>query len=149
MRTNIAVAFAVLLGMATSAGMAIAGPATDALSKCLADSTTGKDRKDLVRWFFTSLSVHPDIQDLSNVTETARTETDKNTAALIERLITQSCREQTKNAIKTDGQGALPASFKTLGEVSAYELFANPSVNKAISAFSQHLDNAKFESVLK
>lgn len=149
MKSGIVLVFALLFGLTMTAGNVFAGPATDALSKCLADSTTGKDRKDMVRWFFTSLSVHPDIQDLANVSETVRTSTDKNTAAIIERLITQACREQARLAIKTDGPDAMRASFKTLGELAAYELFANSSVSKAVSAFSQHLDTSKVEAALK
>lgn len=149
MRWNATLTLILILGAAMSVVPAAAGPATDALSKCLADSTTGKDRKDMVRWFFTSLSVHPDIQDLSNVSEATRTTTDKNTAAIIERLITQACREQSRTAFKTDGPDAMRASFKTLGELAAYELMANPSVSKAVSAFSQHLDTAKINDALK
>ena len=33
---------------------------TQALASCLADSTTGRDRKDLVRWMFFAIGSHPE-----------------------------------------------------------------------------------------
>lgn len=141
--------FAFVLSTIVSGTGATAGPATDALSKCFADSTTGKDRKDLVRWFFTSLSVHPDIQNLTNISDTTRNEVDKTVAALIERLLSKDCRDQAKNAMAVDGRDALKSSFKTFGELSAYDLMGNPSVNAAVTGFSRYLDAQKLDSALK
>ena len=37
--------------------------ATDeALSRCLADNTSGRDRKDLARWVFFAMAAHPEIK---------------------------------------------------------------------------------------
>lgn len=38
-----------------------AGPYADALSKCLVESTSQRDRTELVRWFFASASLHPAV----------------------------------------------------------------------------------------
>src|SRR5262245_37973252 len=78
------------IAVATFSADALAGPAADALSKCLAESTTGKDRKDMARWIFVGMSSHPDIKDMSNVTEKDRTALDKSLAAMLTRLMTES-----------------------------------------------------------
>lgn len=42
---------------------------SDAANTCLSDSTNGKDRKALARWFFLGMAAHPEIRALSNATD--------------------------------------------------------------------------------
>lgn len=63
----VTIAFAVIITTP-----ALAGPYTDALGSCLADNTTGKDRKELARWIFVAMSAHPEMRDLSNTTHVLR-----------------------------------------------------------------------------
>ena len=76
-----------VIGSIIAVSPAIAGSASDALSTCVADSTTGKERKDLAQWFFVAMTAHPDIRPFSNVTDGNRDELDKKMAALATRLI--------------------------------------------------------------
>ena len=41
-------------------GLALADSAAD-LSTCVADNTSGKQRKDLARWVFFAMAAHPDF----------------------------------------------------------------------------------------
>lgn len=77
----------VLLSLLALVPLAHATPASDAAGTCLADSTTGKDRKQLARWIFLAMAQHPEIGDLAKVTPAALEEANKQTGALFTRLI--------------------------------------------------------------
>ena len=126
---------------------AMASPASDALGNCLKDNTSGKDRKDLARWIFVSMSTHPEIRSMASITEAARTETNKGMADLVTRLLTVNCAAQTR-AAGQEGPNSMLASFKSLGEVAMMELTSNPAVAESISAYVQFVDKKKVEAVL-
>jgi hypothetical protein len=88
-----------------------AGPKTDALSACLADSTTGKDRKDLAIWVFVAISAHPEIQSMSKVTAQNRDNADDNMAKLFTTLLTERCKTQAREAVQQEGAAGMGAAF--------------------------------------
>lgn len=55
--------------LSLTAPQAYAGPYADELSKCLVESTSTRDRPDLVRWMSTSAALHPAVKPISNVTD--------------------------------------------------------------------------------
>lgn len=126
---------------------AIAGPASDALSVCLADNTSGKDRKDLARWIFLAMSVHPEIRSLSSATVATRTDADKTMAALVTRLLTVNCGKQTKEVSALEGNAGLFTAFKSLGEVAMRELMSSPDVTASVGGYAKYLDQKQLESV--
>ncbi len=125
-----------------------AGPKAEALANCLGDSTTGKDRKDLARWIFISMSSHPEIKDLSNVTQAARDGADDNAAKLFTALLTERCKLQAREAMQAEGQAGMVAAFQTLGALAMKELMSNPEVAGAVSGFERRIDHAKVEAAL-
>lgn len=124
-----------------------AAPADD-LGNCLKENTSGKDRKDLGRWVFLSISVHPDMQADSAATAETRTKANKNMAALVTRLLTESCAAQTKAVAGNNAQAAFQSAFRLLGEVAMMELMSNPAVAGSVNEFTQFIDQKKFEAVL-
>lgn len=136
---------AVALLLASSAVQA--GPYTDDLSKCLVRSTTEQQKAVLVEWVFAIAALHPTVKPLSSVSDTKRTELNKSVAALFTTLLTDSCRQETHDAVKYEGTGAIQTSFALLGQVAMTDLFSNPSVAQGLGAFAQYLDKAKFDSV--
>ncbi len=146
MKRIISVLAAVLVSSAITASSAMAGPATDALATCMADNTTGKDRKDLARWIFVGMSAHPEIQRLSKVTETNRDQLDRMMAAMVTRLLTENCRVQTKLAMEKDGSEALKTAFGVMGKLAMQELMANAEVNSSFTRFARYLDENKIKS---
>lgn len=127
---------------------AVASPATDGLSTCLADNTSGKDRKDLARWIFLAMSLHPEIRNLSAATAATRDEADKKMAALVTRLLTVNCEQQTKIVAANEGGAGMFTAFKSLGEVAMRELMGNPDVAASVGAYARYLDQKKIDSVL-
>ena len=124
-----------------------APPSIDSLASCLADSTTGKDRKDMARWVFAGMSTHPDIMSLSNVKPSDRKEMDKTLAALFTRLMTENCPAQAKEVLEKDGPKGFEAAFGIIGRLAMQELMSDPNVNASFSNFVQFLDRSKIESV--
>jgi hypothetical protein len=127
---------------------AAAGPYTDALGACLADNTSGRDRKDLAKWVFVAVSAHPDMQGLSATTEKTREDIYRNVGLLVTRLLTESCAEQTRTATTLEGSEALKSAFGSLGQLAMQELTTNQDVRTSIAGFEKYIDRKKLESAL-
>lgn len=138
-----------ILGSAFFSMPVIASSTTEALNSCVADNTSGRDRKDLAQWIFVAMTAHPDIKPLSSVTEANRDDIDKKLAALATRLMTDSCKVETKAAMRADGGAAIEAAFGALGELAMKELMTNSAVNASVSRYGKYLDKSKFESAFK
>jgi len=136
----------VIVGAAITASSATAGSATDALTACMADNTTGKDRKDLARWVFVGMSAHPEIQSLSKVTEANRDELDRMLATMVTRLMTENCRVQAKLAMENEGSAAFEAAFGAIGRLAMQELMSNPAVTSSFTRYAKYLDKNKINS---
>jgi hypothetical protein len=138
----------ILVGSVMIGSSAKAGPATDALTSCLTDNTTGKDRKDMARWVFVGMSAHPEIQNLSNVTEADREAVDRTIAALFTKLLAEKCPAQAKLAAAEGGSESFRAAFEIIGKLAMQELMSNPKVNTSFSKFTKYVDQNKMNSAL-
>ncbi len=135
------------LGFATLIPGAVAGPAADALGNCLSDNTTGKERKDMARWVFVGMSAHPDIQNLSRVTEANRDELDRTMASILTRLLSENCSAQARSAMEKEGPASFQAAFSAMGRLAMQELMSNPDVNFSFNRYAKYLDKNKINSV--
>lgn len=124
-----------------------ATPATEALGNCMKDHTSGQDRKDLARWIFAAMSVHPGMDGLTGATDAARTETSKQMASLVTRLVTEHCVAQAR-VVARQGPEGMAAAFQSLGQVAMLELMSNPSVESSFGAYTEFVDHRKFEAAL-
>lgn len=123
----------------------------DALSRCLADNTSGKDRRDLAKWIFLSIAAHPEIrQYASGNLASATDESSRSIAALFTRLLTESCVNETKAVVKAGGSTAtsFQFAFEGLGRLAMQELMADKSVNGSMLLFQRYLDQKRFADVL-
>jgi hypothetical protein len=137
---------AIALSAAVMPSISLAGPTTDALASCVADNTTGKDRKDLAKWVFVAMSAHPEIKPLSKASDAVKESLDKNLANLATKLITESCRAEAQQAFSTEGQKSFEFAFHALGQLAMQELTTNPAVSASFSNYVKYLDRAKFEA---
>ena len=143
---------AIFVGVALSlAGLpsdrAVAGVYSDELAKCLVRSTTDADKTYLMRWLFASMAVHPAVRSITSVSDAERTELNKNAAKLFERLITETCKTQTQEAVKYEGPATLQSSFEVLGQVAGRGLMSDPGVSKSMAEFANYLDKQKLDRV--
>ena len=146
---SLAAVAAVFMLSATGMSQVQAGVYTDDLSKCLVRATTDQQKATLVQWIFGIAALHPTVKPLSSVTDSQRTQLNKDVAALFMTLLTDSCRKETQDAVKYEGPAAIQASFGVLGQVAMTSLFSNQDVNTGLGAFAQYLDKAKLDAVLK
>lgn len=126
-----------------------AGVYTDDMTKCLVEATSKEDRLSLVRWMFAAMSQHPAVTSLTNVTEGDVEKANSETGALFMRLLTESCVEVTKKAIRYEGPAAIQMSFAVLGQVASSELFTDPGVLKVMSGLEKYTDQEKLEALGK
>ncbi|HYV17990.1 MAG TPA: hypothetical protein VFC25_03040 [Verrucomicrobiae bacterium] len=147
MKRTRAMVFAALLGLVLAAAgrtPAQAGQYADQLTKCLVDSTTDEDKAGLARWIFASAAQNPNVADLAAVTDEQRTEMSKSVAAIFERVLTQDCRTQFRDAKKNEGENMLSMSFGTLVQVAMGNLIDNPAVSGALGGIDKELNKQKF-----
>ena len=134
----------VLLG---SGSPVMAGLYTDDLSRCLVDSTTPADRTVLVKWIFAAMAQHPAVASLATVKAADLEKSSTDVGALFMRLLTESCVEKTKAAVKYEGPAAIQLAFQVLGQVASSEIFASPEVGKYMADLSKHIDAKKLEAL--
>jgi hypothetical protein len=127
---------------------AAAGQYSNALSACLADNTSGKERKELAKWIFIGMAAHPEIQELSKVTTAVRDDTDKQMGQLVSRLLTESCVTQARAAVNNEGGDSFKTAFSSLGQLAMQELMTNADVEASLSGWQKYFDRQKFESVM-
>lgn len=138
---------AIAILLLVNSPIAKAGAYTDQLSKCLVESTSVKDRAQLVRWMFSAAATHPAVQDLVNTTPEALEESNKNMGELLNRLLTISCQQEAKSALKYEGQATMEASFNVLGQVAGREMFSHPAVSAGMSALEKYIDSKAIQAL--
>jgi hypothetical protein len=125
-----------------------AGVHSDDLSRCLIESSSAQDKIVLVRWMFTSMSLHPAVEPISSVSREDFEQTSREMAQLFQRLLTEDCNAEAAKAIRYEGMAALGAGFSAFGNVAGQELFAHPKVNAGLSTLTKYLDEQKLQSEL-
>ena len=70
-------------------------------------------------------------------------------SALFTKLLTETCVETSKKAIKCEGPVAIQAAFQVLGQVAAGERFAHPDVTRVMSGLEEFLDGKKLEALVQ
>jgi len=141
-RTCVLLCFA-LVGAQRSAW---SGPYGEALNKCFVKSATAADKTVLVQWMFTLYALHPDVEAWSKVTPEQRSARSKDTALLFQRLLTETCRKEAREAIHHEGLATLGPSISLFVDAAARE-----SLTQAMAAgageMAGSLDQKKLEEV--
>ncbi len=133
--------------LCAAASPVLAGPYGDALGKCMVGATTASEKTTLVRWMFAMMALHPDVESSSAVTPGQRTALSKETAHLIEQLLTESCVKEARDAVRYEGPETIQSSFSLLGQVAARELFSHPKVIEGVSEFAKFVDEKKIKEL--
>jgi hypothetical protein len=123
---------------------------TEAFQSCLADNTSGKDRKDMAKWIFLAMGAHPEIRDqLGPNTAAAAEDASRRMAALVVRLLADDCVKETRAVTKgAQVTQSFQIAFARLGELAMQELMADKSVQAAIGEFEKHLDKKRLDEAL-
>ncbi|WP_242108647.1 hypothetical protein [Luteimonas aquatica] len=136
-----------LIGTMLLPRTAEAGIYSDDLAKCLVARTSDDEKMSLAKWIFSVISAHPGVASIATVDDASREAASRDTAAIFEKLLTESCKEQTTLAMKYEGTAALKASFKVLGEIAMTSLLTEPKVAAESQGFVKFMDEAKLKTV--
>jgi len=145
MKKAVALVCAVLSVLVLSSTEAAAGPYSDELAKCLVRSTTTSEKNALIKWVFAAAALHPEVKGIASVTEAQRDELSKATGKLFERLVSESCKTETQDAVKYEGPSVFQSAFTVLGQVASIGLFTDPSVSGYMSDFLKYIDKSKVQ----
>ena len=118
----------------------------DNFATCMSDSLTGKQRKEMAKWIYFAMSVHPALKDYSVATEEDRDQLDQYIGKLVTSLLTESCPNEVIAAHKADPL-AIQKGFEFLGQVAMQELMNNQDTLAAISAYGTYLDEEKISKL--
>jgi hypothetical protein len=130
-----------------AAAPAEAGLYSDDMGRCLVANTSPHDKTDLVRWIFAATSLHPEVASIVRADAQQREDINRRAGQLLERLLTDSCRKQTQDALKYEGPLAMQLSFQVLGQVAMQELMADPSVRKGFGEVNKYVDMDKLKAL--
>jgi len=126
---------------------AFAGVYSDDLTRCLVDKSTPEEKTSLVQWIFVAMSRHPSVSPMTRITADDVEKYNKIAAELLTHLLTETCVEPSKKAIKYEGAAALQSAFQVLGQVAAGDLFQNPEVAAVMGGLDKYLDTKKLETL--
>lgn len=125
-----------------------AGPGADSLSSCMAESMTGKERKQVAQWLFFAMAKHPDMAKFSFITRSDEDKINQFVGTLITRLLTENCPAQTKRAVTEEGSVGMSNAFESLGRVAMQELLADKEVTGYFSGYEKFLDKEKLNALI-
>lgn len=120
---------------------------TEIFANCLADSLNGKERKNLAKWIFLSITVHPEIKSYANVSAKDKGETDKYVGELVTRLLTEECPRELK-AANDSNPLAVQKGFEMVGQVAMQELMTNQETMAALTGYVQYADQEKIARII-
>jgi hypothetical protein len=110
------------------------------LTNCLARSTTQQDKKDMARWIFATVTLHPDLSDLVSITSEQHDALDKKMASIFQRLITEDCRIEVRNVFLDGKPDEFKSSFKILGEIAVTSLLKDHNVEAGSISYLKYID---------
>ncbi len=119
-----------------------AGPFTDEFSKCIIVKTTSQEKTDLVRWIYVTMSFHPQLADMSNLSSNDVEMVNIRVADYMTNLFAYKCNKELVQAIKYEGEDSIISAFELLGEIAISEIMTDEGVAIASEFFSQYLDES-------
>jgi hypothetical protein len=137
-----------LVALLGASSPAFAGPFADDMAKCLVNSTSPADRTVFVRWMFSLITLHPDLTAMSNVTPQQRDQLTRQTGALFQKLLLESCRVQTRRAVQNEGPQTIQYAFQVLGQSATVGMLSDPHVADAAKTLAQYMDEEKLKALL-
>ena len=121
-----------------------AGPFTDDFAKCLVTKTTAQEKTDLVKWIYVTISFHPQLSQMSNLTAEDVEMANIRVADYMTNVFAYKCNDELNQAIKYEGEESVFYAFELLGELAMGELMQDQGVTAASELFIQYVDLSIF-----
>lgn len=119
------------------------------LKACLKGAIREDENRTMVRWFFTLLATHPDYAAVARIDERARSEAERETAAILERLFADRCALQLKVALRTAGDIAWQDAVSTVFEGLKDRFLDFSRMEPAVDAMLERLDLDRIDRTLR
>ena len=110
--------------------------------------TTTQEKTDLVRWIYVTMSFHPQLMDLSNLTADDVEMVNIRVADYMTNVFAYKCNEELNMAIDYEGEESVYYAFELLGEIAMTELMEDQGVSAASELFIDYIDVSIFEQIL-
>lgn len=85
---------------------------------------------------------------MANVSAEQREQLNKSVGTLIQRLLTESCRSQTEDAMRYEGPIVVRQAFEALAKASLGQLISEPRVNEGMKGVAKYVDEEKIKAAL-
>ena len=92
---------------------------------------------------------HPDVSNIVDLSEREKNVIDKDLADIFTRLLSVDCVDETKKALKYEGQPVLGKAFQVLGQIAAKGFNEHPNVAKSMTKFFELIDSEKIDFLSK
>jgi hypothetical protein len=120
----------------------------EAFSKCVAENTTGRDRKDLAKWMFVAMGAHPEMRAIASLPPSAAEDASRAFGRMFTKLVTETCPKEARAAVSAVGSSAIQAAFTVLGQLAMQELMTDPDVAAGMSLVDKYIDSEKVQATL-
>lgn len=149
MRRLATLALAAMASLPASTTASAQAP-TDSLEACVVAAAGADDRRVLARWMFSALALHPDLADMSGVSDMQRDDAGRRMAEVLERFLTVDCAEQAASALRSGGaEMAFHRAFLRVGQLAGESLFNDPRVAAAGDEVVNRVDIQGIAELLK
>ena len=125
-----------------------AGPFTDEFSRCIVTKTTSQEKTDLVKWIYVTISFHPQLADMSNLSSEDVEMVNIRVADYMTNVFAYKCNKELIEAIKYEGENSVVTAFELLGEIAISEIMVDEGVSIASEFFTQYLDESVIAEAL-
>ena len=95
------------------------------------------------------MALHPAVEEIADVSLSAREQANREMAELIVELLSRRCFTETRLAINNEGSLALQTSFSVLGQVAATNLFSDPNVAAGLASLETYISAEDLENQLE
>jgi hypothetical protein len=127
-------------------GLAPEGPGRQyeaQMIECLDRSASPADQLLLSKWVFAVILRHPGLRSLTSVSEAERERLMRESAALIERLMSEDCRREMVDVIRYERTESVGRAFGYLGAKAVKEVFADSTVKKGMEQTTSYIDRER------
>ena len=125
-----------------------AGPFTDEFSRCIVTKTTSQEKTDLVKWIYVTISFHPQLSDMSNLSSEDVEMVNIRVADYMTNVFAYKCNKELIEVIKYEGENSVVTAFELLGEIAISEIMVDEGVSIASEFFTQYLDESVIAEAL-
>jgi hypothetical protein len=125
-----------------------ADDAHNSARRCVLDSTTNKDRRAVMRWFFVSYATHSELRGMAPIPSDTVQDAVKAVSQFTERIMLSDCVKELKIVSERQGLNtAYALVISTFGALAANEFNANQEVRAAIAELGSQLPKEELQRV--